>query len=55
MMTKEWSSFHGPQNKKLDKSKENIRDVKRKTAKNSPSGYLSGDAFKIKSHQVRKQ
>ena len=27
---------------------ENIRDVKRKTTKNSPSGYLSGDAFKIK-------
>lgn len=27
---------------------ENIRDVKRKTTKNSPSSYLSGDAFKIK-------
>ena len=27
---------------------ENIKDVKRKTTKNSPSGYLSGDAFKIK-------
>ena len=26
----------------------NIKDVKRKTTKNSPSGYLSGDAFKIK-------
>lgn len=26
----------------------NIKDVKKKTTKNSPSGYLSGDAFKIK-------
>ena len=27
---------------------QNVRDVKRKTVKNSPSGYLAGDAFKIK-------
>jgi hypothetical protein len=27
---------------------ENIRDVKRKTVKNSPSAYLAGDAFKMR-------
>ena len=27
---------------------DNIKDVKRKTAKNSPSAYLAGNAFKIK-------
>ena len=27
---------------------DNIKDVKRKTAKNSPSAYLAGDAFKMR-------
>ena len=26
----------------------NIKDVKRKTARNSPSAYLAGDAFKMR-------